>query len=329
MAENDRTEFKFPDEMQEDAVDSEARDKADDEALTIDIEDDTPEADRNVEPMPIEAVEALEKDDLNSYSKKVKTRLGEMKKVWHDERRAKETASREREEAVSLAQRVLEENRRLKATLSQGEKHYVTSIQGAADMEVEMAKRTYRDAYDSGDADRIVDAQQKLTEASLKQDKAKNFKTTLQTPETDVEPQLQATSVQATERKVDPTTAAWLAKNTWYGSNTVMSALALGLHNELEGKYGAQYTGSAEYFQRIDSEVRKRFPENFSDETQTQAGESKPSLRTDTKSAAVVAPATRSTASKRIVLKASQVNLAKRLGLTNEQYAREMQKLEA
>jgi hypothetical protein len=110
-----------------------------------------------------------------------------------------------------------------------------------------------------------------------------------------------------------------------------MTALALGTHTKLEKEFGKSYIGSEEYFKRIDSTMRKRFPENFSEEVEvdTQAGGDKPSQRAETKSAPVVAPATRSTAAKRIVLKASQVALAKKLGLTPEQYAREMQKLEA
>jgi hypothetical protein len=108
-----------------------------------------------------------------------------------------------------------------------------------------------------------------------------------------------------------------------------MTALALGTHARLEKQFGKGYIGSEEYFKRIDDTMRKRFPENFSEEVETQAGGDKPSQRTEAKSAPVVAPATRSTASKRIVLKTSQLALAKKLGLTPEQYAREMQKLEA
>jgi hypothetical protein len=193
-----------------------------------------------------------------------------------------------------------------------------------------MAKRAYRDAYDSGDPDRIVEAQQKLTEASLKQDRAKNFKPSLQIEEDDVQTYQQATQTQESP-KIDPLTSKWLDRNTWYGPDEEMTALALGTHARLEKQFGKGYIGTEEYFKRIDETMRKRFPENFSEEVEveTQAGGDKPSQRTEAKSAPVVAPATRSTASKRIVLKTSQIALAKKLGLTPEQYAREMQKLEA
>lgn len=323
-------DFKFPDdddnvEKQDDKVELEAG------SVEIAIEDDTPPQDRNAKPLPPEEKEELDKDNLEDYSKKVKTRIDKMKKAYHDERREKEAALREQQEAIALAQRVLEENKRLKATLSEGEKQYVSTIQSAAEMELEVAKRTYKEAYDSGDPDRIVEAQQKLTEASLKQDKAKNFKPTLQPVEDDVQQQ-QTYQPKQEAPKVDPLTSKWLEKNTWYGEDDEMTALALGTHQKLEKEFGKSFVGSEDYWKRIDQTMRKRFPENFEDEEEvevpTQSGGGKPSSRTQPRSAPVVASATRSTASKRIVLKASQVAIAKKLGLTPEQYAREMQKLE-
>jgi hypothetical protein len=324
-------DFKFPDE-DDDIKQPEAKVEVEDGGFSVEIEDDTPVQDRNAKPLPAEEKEELEKDNLEDYSKKVKSRIDKMKKAWHDERREKEAALREQQEAVALAQRMLEENKRLKATLSEGEKQYVTTIQSAAEMELEVAKRGYKEAYDSGDADKIIEAQQKLTEASLKQDKAKNFKPTLQVEDDGVQIQQTYQPKQAAP-KVDPATSKWLEKNSWYGEDDEMTALALGTHQKLEKEFGKDFVGSEDYWNRIDKTMRKRFPENFEGddevEVTTQSGGDKPSPRTQPRSAPVVASATRSTASKRIVLKASQVALAKKLGLTPEQYAREMQKLEA
>lgn len=333
MAEMQKEEFQFPDEAEDKGkpLDTEADVKVSaTEDFDIEIEDDTPPEDRKAEPLPEEVKKELEDDNLMEYSNRVKMRLEQMKKAWHDERRVKEAAEREKEEAIRFAQKVAQENQKLKSTLSEGEKQYVSTMQSAAEAELEMAKRIYRDAYDSGDPDRIVEAQQKLTEASLKQDKAKNFRPSLQTEETDVQIPQQTTQTQESP-KIDPLTSKWLEKNTWYGPDEEMTALALGTHAKLEKQFGKGYIGTEEYFKRIDETMRKRFPENFSDEVEveTQTGGDKPSQRTEAKSAPVVAPATRSTASKRIVLKASQVAIAKKLGLTPEQYAREMQKLEA
>lgn len=331
MAQMDQENFEFPDEKEETkgkpVEDVKVTAAAE---FDIEIEDDTPPEDRKEKPLPDEVKKELDDDDLMDYSSRVKMRLEQMKKAWHDERRVKEAAEREKEEAIVLAKKVLEENKKLRSTLSEGEKQYVSTIQSAAEAELEMAKRVYRDAYDSGDPDRIVEAQQKLTEASLKQDRAKNFKPTMQLPEEDTQPVSQPAKSQDSP-KVDPLTAKWIEKNSWYGPDEEMTALALGTHAKLEKQFGKGYIGTEEYFKRIDETMRKRFPENFLDEVEaeTQAGGDKPSPRNEAKSAPVVAPATRSTASKRIVLKASQVALAKKLGLTPEQYAREMQKLEA
>jgi hypothetical protein len=326
----EQDDFKFPDEIEaeEAAKGGRVEDKEDD-GFAIEIEDDRPEADRNAVPLDKETVKELEEDDLKDYSKKVKQRIDQMKKVWHDERRAKEEALREQQEAIRVAQKLLEENKKLKEAYSTGEKEYISTVQNAAELEMEAAKRNYRDAVDSGDTDRIVEAQTQLNAAAIKADKVKNFRpTALQREENEVQIPQQA---QQQEQKVDPLTAKWLEKNTWYGPDEEMTALALASHAKLEKQFGKQYVGSEDYFKRIDETMRKRFPENFSDEeeVQTQTGGDKPSQRADAKPAPVVAPATRSTASKRIVLKASQVALAKKLGLTPEQYAREMQKLEA
>jgi hypothetical protein len=325
MPQFEQEEFKFPDEIEKESK-GKPVDTEDD--FSVEIEDDTPPEDRNVKPLDEDVVEELDKDNFQDYSKKVKTRIDQMKKVWHDERRAKESALREQNEAINLAQKMFEENKRLKATLFEGEKQFVSTVQGAAEIELEMAKRVYRDAYESGDTERIMDAQQKLTEASLKQDKSKSFRPSIQIPENDV--QIQQTYRQPEQPQVDPLTSKWLESNAWYGPDEEMTALALGTHAKLEKEFGKGYIGTEDYFNRIDSTMRKRFPENFSGEVEvdTQTGGGKPSSRTESRSSPVVAPATRSTASKRIVLKASQVALAKKLGLTPEQYAREMQKLE-
>ena len=270
MAEFDKEEFKFPDEIEETKgkpVDTESK-AAREEEFAIEIEDDTPPADRQAKPLPDEVKEELEKDNLMDYSNKVKMRLEQMKKAWHDERRVKEAAEREKDEAVRFAQKVAQENQKLKNTLVEGEKQYVSTVQYAANAEVEMAKRIYREAYDSGDTDRIIEAQQKLTEASLRHDRAKNFKPSLQTEYNEVQIPQQTAQTQ-TASKVDPLTSKWLEKNTWYGPDEEMTALALGTHTKLEKEFGKGYIGTEEYFERIDKTMRKRFPEVWGRQAQS------------------------------------------------------------
>ena len=284
----------------------------------IDVEDDTPEEDRGREPMPKEVVEELEADELEEYSDKVKTRLKQMKKVWHDERREKEREAREKAEALSAAQRLLEENRRLKSTLSNGEMSLLESYKQSASYEAEAAKRAYREAYEAGDADKLVDAQEKLNEATFRLNQLNSYRPTLQEPEPEVEQQLQPVQAPQLDRK----TVAWQERNTWYGTDTEMTASALGLHQKLINERGPQFAGTDEYWDAVDKTMRRRFPEYFGDEVveKPASRESKPST--------VVAPASRSRSPKKIVLKQSQLAIAKKLGLTPEQYARELMKME-
>ena len=162
-------EYKFPDELEKE------KNQIDDD-LELEIEDDTPEQDRNKEPLPEDVKTELYNDELEDYSTKVKKKLIQMKKLAHDERREKEAAVREQHEAINLAQKVIEENKRLKSTLNNSEKNVLSSIQRAVELELEAAKRAYREAYDSGDTDKVMEAQERLTDASLKRDKVKNKK---------------------------------------------------------------------------------------------------------------------------------------------------------
>ena len=146
------------------------------EELFIEEEDDTPAADKGKEPLPKEMVEDLEKDDLEGYSERVKQRMAQLKKVWHDERRAKEQAAREKEEAIAYAQKVSEHNRKLQTTLSTGEEDYIKTVLSSAETDVSIAKRDYGEAYDSGDTDKIVEAQAKMNDAQLKLAQAKVLK---------------------------------------------------------------------------------------------------------------------------------------------------------
>lgn len=318
-------EFKFPDEIE---AEKKVAVSAEDDNIQIEIDDDTPPEDRGVKPMPKEIVQKLEEDELDKYSAEAKEKLAQLKKVWHDERREKEAALREQQEAVRVAQRLLDENKKLKQAYSTGEKTYIETVQGAAELELEVAKRSYKEALETGDSDRIVEAQSKLNAAAIKSDKVKDFRpSALQEEENEVQiPQLQ-------ERPVTPDakTQEWTEKNAWFGPKKSMTAYALGLHEELIDEYGKGFVGTDQYFQRIDKEMRKVFSEYFDAlEPQTKVEveeESKPSPKS--KPSTVVAPATRSTSSKQIRLKPSQIALARKLGLSPEQYARELLKMEA
>ena len=316
MAEFQKDEFKFPDEQEQLADGGEVESK-----VEIEIEDDTPPEDKGREPMPKEVVEELEQDQLEEYPDAVKTRLKQMKKVWHDERRAKEAAYREQQEAIRIAQKLMEENKKLREQYNTGEQHFMATAQHSATLELDAAKKAYKEAYDSGDADRLVEAQEALTNATYKLNQIKSYKPKpLQTEEVAV--QQQQIPQQNAAPRPDDKALAWQERNPWFGQDEEMTAAALGLHEKL--KRSGVVVGSEEYYATLDKTIRKRFSEHFED--------SEPSRKPEpvrAKPSTVVAPATRSTSPNKVRLKASQVQLAKKFGLTPEQYAMEVLKLEA
>ena len=314
---DDDTEFKFPDEVESKGKPAQNAEPE----IEIEIEDDAPAEDRGRQPLPKPLVEELEKDELDQYDDNVKTKLKQMRKVWHDERREKESALREQHEAVGLAQRLLEENKRIKGILSNGEKEYVHTIQSNADMELKIAQRAYKEAYEAGDSDKMMEANQALQMANLKSIQVKNFRM----------PSLQEEQFQVQQQQVqyqpapnipepDNKAVSWQKRNSWFGQDRSMTAFALGLHEDLRDN-GVE-VGSDEYYRELDNTMRKRFSEKFENQEDNRQ-------QTRTRPGNVVAPAVRSTAPHKVKLKQSQVNLARKLGLTPEQYVKAQLELEA
>ena len=289
--------------------------------LDLEIEDDTPPEDRGKEPLPEEIVKEVENDTLEDYSERVKQRMAQLKKMHHDERREKEKADRERQEAVKLAEQYIQQNQQLKTTLSSGEEDYIKTLQGKFESDLAVAQRDYREAYDSGDTNNIIEAQTKMNDAQYKLSSAKNMQPQYnfsgQQAETRVESNQQ---VQPPIAQPDVKATDWKNKNDWFGRDEQMTSLALGVHEQLV-RDGVS-PSSDEYYRRIDETMQKRFPENFGDNSLES---DKPAQR---KPSNVVAPATRSTSPKKVRLTKTQVALAKKLKLTPEQYAREIMKLE-
>lgn len=321
-------EFKFPDEAEQIKADAVPEAAQAEEEFKVELVDDTPPEDRGRTPLPKNIVEELDKDDLEEYSEKVKKRLSQMKKVWHDERRAKEAASREKEEALRFAQQQLEENKRLKQRLGVGEKAYITEATKSANNDLVSAKEKLKQAYESGDSERIAEAQEALTDAKLRIKEVERFRPSLQNEEEGVQAKQQVPTQQVSSQpQPDPKAVAWRERNTWFGADEEMTALAFGLHEKLV-KAGVD-PRSDEYYRQIDTTMRKRFPEAFDDaeEAPTQTKQEEKPVRAN-KPATVVAPVTRATAPRQVRLTPTQVALAKKLGLSNEQYAKELMKLE-
>jgi hypothetical protein len=280
--------------------------------VEIEVVDDTPKADRNRKVS--EPPEDVTDEELEDYSEKVKKRIQHFSKGYHDERRAKEAAFREREELEKFAKSLQEENNKLKGSVNKNQTALLEQAKKTTNIELEQAKKAYKTAYEAGDSDAILAAQESLTAVKIKSDKLNNFKIpSLQQEETPVE---QETSSPTTEAPVaDARAKDWASQNTWFGQDEEMTSLALGLHNKL-AKQGMDLQ-SDEYYEAIDTRMRQLFPEKFEDIAEPEAEKPK-------RQANVVAPATRSIAPKKVKLTQTQVAIAKRLGVPIELYAQKV-----
>jgi hypothetical protein len=329
--------YKFPDEV-DDVKDEgkpveevEAKGKpVEEDKIEIEIEDDTPVEDRGRRTSKPDFIEKVEKDELDQYSEEAKSKIDAFRKFYHDERREKEKALREQQEAVQVAKKLYEEIKQLKGRVNSSDEAAVSSFKTSAEQELAMAKKEYKEAYDAGDSEKLVEAQDKLTSAKMKIDKASSYaeninqRRALQEQENEVKIPQQTEAAPVRDQKA----SAWQERNSWFGQDDEMTSLALGLHEKLVKENGLAYATTDEYYKRIDETMRRRFPENFQDEkVDDDRNDEKVAARV--KPSTVVAPASRSTSSKKIKLNTSQLSIAKKLGLTPEQYARELLKMEA
>ena len=293
-------------EKSESVVESEV--DTDDDEYEVEVVDDTPKADRNRKAS--DPPEDVTDDELEDYSEKVRKRIQHFSKGYHDERRAKEVAFREREELERLSQQLVEENKKLKSNVNKNQTALLEQAKRSAVTDLESAKKQYKEAYEAGDSDGVLTAQESLTNAKIKADRLNNFKLpALQEDETNVKMVPETTPPPV---EVDKRAQAWQDANDWFNQDVEMTSYALGLHNKLVNE--GINPQSDNYYERIDSRMRQLFPENFEGEE----------VEKPKKQSNVVAPATRSTSPKKIRLTQTQYQLSKRLGLTPEQYAKQV-----
>lgn len=289
----------------------------------IEVVDDTPEKDRNKKAST--PPEEVTDEELQSYSDKVKKRIQHFSKGFHDERRAKEQALREREALEQYARQLLDENRGLKGSVDKGHNALIESAKKQVQGELQAAKQQYKEAYESGNTDTMLVAQETLNAAQIRMEKVNNLKPRAATPE---DAPLQTVDKTVQQRQTAPVAQAvrdekaeaWRAENTWWGSDDEMTAHALGYHSTLV-KDGVD-PRSDEYYAKVNARMREKFPENF-DEDHGEEPE-KPASK---KATNVVAPATRSTAPKKVRLTESQVAIAKKLGVPLADYAKQVANL--
>jgi hypothetical protein len=290
--------------------------KSEDEDFEIEVIDDTPEPDRGKARRADDSeAQVPEDDEIQSYSEGVQKRIKQLKFEYHEERRRKEEAARLQEEALRYAQQVKAENDKLRKTLEEGEGVLVNQAKGRVAAELDKAKSAYKAAYEAGDSDALIEAQERLTTLQAEKMRYDSYRPQPRQAQT---PAPEYTKPQPQPPRPDEKAMSWAQKNTWFERDSEMTGYAYGLHEKLV-RSGVD-PRSDEYYNQIDRAVRRMFPDRFDsgkiEETAPlrQAGN-------------VVAPAARSGKKPRKVqLTSTQVALAKRLGLSNEQYAAQLLK---
>ena len=323
-----KVEFEFPEGELEEEVDTleveiepssalALGEDEEEEEAELEIIDDTPDADkgRKASDPPEEVTE----EELETYSKKVRNRMGHLSKGYHDERRAKETAERESMELKKFAESLMEENKGLKSTVGKNHTALLEQAKQGVSDDMEKARAAYRDAYEEGDSEALLGAQEALTEARMTEQRLQNLEEeTLQRQEDRVQQTNENNSVNANRVTPDPKAVDWKDANSWFGddSHKPETAYALGVHQQLVEQESIS-PNSDEYYERLNASMQKTFPDLFED---TKEEEERTTRQTNN----VVAPVSRSTTPKKIRLTRTQVTLAKRLGLTPTQYAKQV-----
>lgn len=307
-------EFKFPDEQDETVTVS----QQDDGDIEIEVVDDTPERDKGRKPLDREVADPTDAE-IETYTRGAQDRIKELTHARHDERRAKEALQREKQELERLAQHMQAENQKLKQYVDSGTQQFTKMAESAAEAELDKARRDYKIAQEAFDTDGIIAAQEALTDAKMKMSAAKNFRPAPLQREEDAVQTRQPASQQV---QPDEKTLRWQAKNQWFGANGFeeVTSFALGLHQNLVNN--GLDPRSDEYFERIDARVKSKFPEVFGGTEERKSSDSQK------RPTSVVAPAARSSGARKIQLTLTQVALAKKYGLTPQQYAAEVAKLE-
>ena len=297
-----------------------AEEQIEEEEIFVEEVDDRPQEDRVIPRDSKGADFDIPEEEIAQYSENVQKRIKQLKYEFHEERREKEAALRQNEEAVKYAQQIMQERDGLRATIAKGNEALYSVTQQKLDTEMTAAEGRYRDAYEEGDTEKIVEAQRGMTEAAVEKKQFEQYKPQEdRVTETDTPSEVPQGQPQVT---VDPRAKEWLSKNRWFGNgpdkNVEMTGFAYGVHEELV-RSGIDPTSKPDdYYAEVDRRIQDRFPEQFGGVEETR-GSPPPQP--------VVASARRSGGkSRKVQLTRSQVDLAKRLGLTKEQYAAQVAK---
>lgn len=297
--------------------------------VDIEVVDDRPEEDRRPPQKEAKKSESSDDDDeLEGYSEKVKKRINKLRYQQHEERRQREAAEKMREEAIRVAQQYAEQSRQYQNIISNGEQALVEQIRARAEVTLQQAKDRYRSAYEEGNTDKVLEAQEQLMNAQAEMKSAdfqlNEMKVRRENPQPERPQQPQQPQQQPVKAPPEPSPRAveWAQENPWFGKEKDMTALAYGVHERLVRDEGID-PNSDEYYEAIDRTIRSKFPEYFGE---GDSGSDEKSSSTSRSPSVVVAPSARNNGAKprKVRLSRTQLSLAKRLGLTPEQYANQL-----
>ena len=276
------------------------------------VKEAAPEKEEPVKEEPEEKQEVSEQDELDSYSKGVQTRIKKLTEKYRQE-------ERDKSEAVRLSQQLIEENEKLKSRVKALDTGYLSEYGTRLQSQTEAAKRMMKEAYEAGDSDRVVEAQQLMSNIAAEQQRYNTAKAQAERQakvqvQQQEQPQQQQQPAQQQRPQPDPRAVAWKDKNEWFGADKIMTAAAFALHSQLTDEEGFD-PNSDEYYSEVDKRLRQEFPHKFS-ETKKSGGGSQVASAGNS--------ASRSTKQGRrsVKLSHSQVAIAKKLGVPLEEYAK-------
>jgi len=253
------------------------------------------------------------KDELKEYSESVQKRIAKLTKKWRE-------AERQKDEALTYAQRIIEDKKKAEDKLSKIEPSFLKTTEDGIKSGLEAAKAQLAKAREAGDIDAEVHAQSLISEYAYKQAKfveakAQQEEFNKQRETVVKQPEINLNRQEVAQGTPDPKAESWAQKNTWFGQDTAMTYTAFDLHKKLTEQEGFD-PSSDEYYSEIDKRIRLEFPHKFATNE----------VKETAKPVQTVASAKRSTKTGRrtVRLTPSQVAIAKKLGVPLEEYAKQL-----
>lgn len=285
--------------------------KVDDEAIEVEVEEaveETAKPEAEVAPQE-ESVEKTEvSEEQNKKPSKFQKRIDDL---VHKSREAE----RQRDEYYRVAQRIMEENNSLRQKAQEFSSTSVEEMEARITADVDAAKLDFKKAYEDGDADKMVEAQDRMLKANAQTSKLERMRSS-------ASPENFVSQEKAITPPPDTRAVEWASRNSWFQKDSIMTNAAYAVHDELIGQ--GVTVGGDDYYQRIDQRMREEFPHKFQDE---EMDSQTPTRKGNV--AQVVTPGGNDTGrSKKVRLTPSQVAVANRLGVPVEEYAKQFVALE-